>query len=191
MQEALDAQAAVPADNPWRNFVAEREQHGRRMIGQLANLLDDLALDASRQLPIVEEGDVLRPGEPDHHAEPVARRFIEQVAAGRRVDADRVAAELRHQAEVGRNLLCCRELIPCHVRRERSVGDAFYEEAPAAGTQKLPIRDNAPLQRAHDRVKLNVCTSWDSYIHVDLRCSPWRGEALSYQAFGEILSFPV
>ena len=100
-QEALDAQTPVPAHDARRNFVAEREHQHGRVVAELADLLDACSRSiVPAELPIVEKRDVLRPRQPDHDAQPVARRFVEQVAPRRRVDADGVDAELRHQAEV-------------------------------------------------------------------------------------------
>ena len=113
------------------------------MIAELADLRGDLAPDGPLQRAVVEKRDVLRPRQPDHDAQPVARGRVEQLAARRRVGADRVDAERGHQAEVGGDLLQRRELVAVRVGRERPVGHAFDEEALVAGAQKLSVGHDA------------------------------------------------
>jgi len=90
----------MPADDARWNLVAERKGQRRRMLRERRDLPDDVLPDAARQPSIVEEGDMLRPRKSDHHAKSVARRFVEQIQPRRRVRADGVDAEARHQAEV-------------------------------------------------------------------------------------------
>src|SRR5207253_11242757 len=99
-EETLDAETSVPAHDARRNFVAEREEQDGRVIAELADAGDRLPADSPRERGVVEERDVLRPGEPDHDAQPVQGRLIEEIAAGRGVHANGVEAELRHEPEV-------------------------------------------------------------------------------------------
>jgi hypothetical protein len=66
-QKSLDAKAAVPPHDPRRNLIAERKHQHGRVIAELADLLHDLPPDRVPQPAIVEESDVLRPRQADHH----------------------------------------------------------------------------------------------------------------------------
>jgi hypothetical protein len=107
--------------------------------------------DAARELAVVEKRDVLRPGQPDHDAEPVARGFVEQVEARRCVRADRVDAERRHQPEVLGHALLRRKLVAPRIGRERAVRDALHEKPVAADLQKLSVRAGARVRRRSER----------------------------------------
>jgi len=113
------------------------------VIAELGHLRRDLAADGSLQRSIVEEGDVLRPRQPDHDAQAFSRRRIEKLAPWRRVGAHGIDPELGHLAEVGGDLWERRELVTLGVRRERTVGDTFDEETLVARAQKFPVRRNA------------------------------------------------
>ena len=104
-EEALDAPLAVPAHDARRNLVAEREGEDGGMIAELADLRGDLAPDGALQRAVVEKRDVLRPRQPDHDAQALARGRVEQVAARRRIGADGVDAERGHLPEVGGDLM--------------------------------------------------------------------------------------
>ena len=112
----------------------------RRMVAELARPVATISRRiVALQRAIVEERDVLRPRQPDHHAQAVPRGLVEQVAARRRVDADRVDAELRHQPEVLGDLADGGELIAVRVGRERAVRDALDQEPLVAGAQELAV----------------------------------------------------
>ena len=184
-QEPFDAHPAVPADDAWRNLVAEREHQHRRVIAELLHPGGDVAADRPLQLVVVEKRDVLRPGQADHHAQAVPRGFVEQVAPRRRVGADRIDPEARHQAEVLGDAGQWRELIAVGVGRERPVGDAFDQKAVVTGSvgtcrartaQKLPVGRNANGGSQRDIVTdLGVC----------LKCSAHSGRPRRSSAFGQ------
>jgi hypothetical protein len=113
------------------------------MIAKLDDLGGDLAANGLFQLVIVEEGDMLRPRQPDHHAQPFGGGGVEQVAPRRRVGSDGVDAELRHLTEVGRDLLTGWELIALGVGRKRPVRHALDEEALVAGLEEFSVGDDA------------------------------------------------
>ena len=101
-EEPLDAHAAVPADDAGGiSLPSANSEHGG-VIAELANLARRSRVRiVALQRAIVEKRDVLRPRQPDHDAQAVCarlRRAGRGAAACRR--ADRVDAELRHQAEV-------------------------------------------------------------------------------------------
>jgi hypothetical protein len=129
VEEALDPDTPVPADDAGRNFVAQSNRQKCRMASQFLDSVDELAADLPLQRAIVEKGDVLRPGYAGHDAQAVARRFVQEVDSRGRVRPDRVEAEVGHLPEVLGNTLQCGELVSVGVRRERSVCDAFDEKA--------------------------------------------------------------
>ena len=96
----FDADAPVPAHDAGRNLVSEREGEHGRVIAELGDLGADLLPDLAPQRAVVEKRDVLRPRQPDHHAQAVACRFVEQLALRRGVGADGVDAEVRHEPEI-------------------------------------------------------------------------------------------
>ncbi len=154
----FDALPAVPAHDTGWNFVAQREGQDRGMVAQLGHLLDDLVADPPAERAVVEERDVLRPGQPDHHAQIVTRRLVEQIAARRRVQTDRIDAEARHQAEVFGDLGYRRELIAGGIGRERPVRDALDEEPRLAEAQKFPVcRDPGCRRLRRGPADLGMC----------------------------------
>ena len=140
--------AAVPADDARRNLVAERQDRDRRMAADRPHLRGEVAADGALQRVVVEKCDVLRPRQPDHDAQAAAGRFVEQIGVRRRVGADRIDAEIRHQAKVPRHLRQRRKLIARRVGREGAVGHAFDQEARRIDAQKFPVGGDA---RAGDR----------------------------------------
>jgi hypothetical protein len=133
-KKILDPNAAVPADDACRNLVAKGEGQYRWMLRELCDLTDDVAADVPRQAAIVEERDVLRPWEADHHTKSVARGFVEQIQPRRRVSADGVDAEARHQTEVLGDLFDRRKLVPVRIGGERTVGHTLDQETCPVAT---------------------------------------------------------
>ena len=73
---------AMPADDGGGDLVAERHHQQRRVIGELADAVDDAAPHLLRGLRVVEEGDVLRPRQADHQPEAGVGGGIEDVGPG-------------------------------------------------------------------------------------------------------------
>ncbi len=94
--------------------------------------------DASRQIAIVQKGDVLRPGQSDHHPEAVSGRFVEKLNGRRSVDANRIDARRRHQREVLRDAFRRRELHPVPIGREGAVRHTSDQMSLTPDSQKLP-----------------------------------------------------
>ena len=140
VEKVFDAHAAVPAHHPGRDFVAERKRQHCRMVPELGDLRGDLAANRPLQAAIVEKRDVLRPRHPDHDAQSVPRGFVEQIAVRRRVGADGVEAETRHQTEVFGDAGERGELVPLRIRREGAVRHTLHEEPVVPGAQKLSVR---------------------------------------------------
>ena len=143
--EALDPGLPVPPDDGGGNLVAEGEDEGGGVAGQLADPRDDVFADAAAEVGVVEERDVLRPGQADHHAQPVTRGRVEEVRVGRGVGADGVQAGFAHLGEVVRDDGGGWELASRRVRREGAVGDALDGEAPVPDGQELAVDDGARL----------------------------------------------
>ena len=113
------------------------------MVAERRHLFGELGPDRPLQPRIVQERNVLRPGEADHDAKPVVRRFVEHVAPWRRVRPDRVDAEAGHQLEVVGDLRGGWELMAVRVGRKGTVRHALDEEAFVAGAQKFPVPGNS------------------------------------------------
>ena len=109
------------------------------MARELPDLVADLAAYGARELPVVQERDVLRPRQADHHAQAAARSLVQQIDARRGVGADRVDAEARHEREVFGDSWEGWELIPVGIGREGAVRDALDEKPVLAEAQKLNV----------------------------------------------------
>jgi len=138
-QELLDPSVAVPADDPGRNLVAQREKERRRVLGDAPDGRDGVVSDASSEPSVVEKRDVLWPREPDHHVETVSKGRVEQHRRRWRVGAHRIDTDGRHQRKVLLDALRRRELRSLAVRSERAVGHALDQDTTPADFQELPI----------------------------------------------------
>src|SRR5207249_8999891 len=134
--ETFDAQAPVPPDHARWDFVADREHENTRVATELTHRPRQIAANLTLQAEIVEECHVLGPGKSNEHSQAVLCSFVKQVGSWRRIRADGVYAELRHQTEVLGNLTAVRELIPIRVRGERPVRHTFDEKPFVASAQK-------------------------------------------------------
>ena len=143
--EALDAGLAVPADDGGGNLVAEGEDEGGGVAGQLAHPRDDVLADAAAEVGVVEERDVLRPGQADHHAQPVARGLVEHPGSGHGVGADGVEARFPHPREVRRDDVGRGELVARGVGCEGAVRDALDEKPITPERQELAVDGGSRL----------------------------------------------
>src|SRR5262249_37490848 len=130
-KEIFDAHPPVPANDTWRDLVANRHRKDGRMVGELADAGGDLPPNLPPQTAVIQKGNVLGPGQPDHDAQAVVSRLVEQIATGGRVEADRVDAEARHQTEVFRDLTRRGKLAALRIRREGAVSNAFDQKTVA------------------------------------------------------------
>ena len=71
------------------------------MIRAVTDALLQALLYLSRATVVVEECDVLLPGESDHYGQPVAVREVEQPARRNGVGPDRVDPDCGHGGEIG------------------------------------------------------------------------------------------
>ena len=137
----------MPAHDARWNLVAEREQQHGRVVAEFPNLAEQLGLDLSPQLAVVEEGDVLRPGEPDHDAQAMPLGCVEQFTARRRVHPHGVDSQLRHETEVLLDLLERGELMTVGVGCEGAVGDPLDVEARVSRSQELAVDRHGGIGR--------------------------------------------
>ncbi len=142
-KKPLDADTAVPAHDARRDLVAEREHQDGWVIAELSDAGRELAADVALEVTVVEEGDVLRPWQSDHHAQAVACGFVEQLAPRGGVRADGVEAEACHETEVFGDLLRRGKLVAVGVGRKRPVRHAFDEEALVAKAEEFSIGADA------------------------------------------------
>ena len=147
MKEAFHAQPPVPADDGRRNLVAQGKHQDGRVVGECPDARQQFGLDLSRDLSIVEERNVLRPGQTHHDAQSVASGYIEQVAPWRRIHPHGVDAERGHQTEVFVDLHDRGKLITLGVWCEGPVGDALDEKAIGTETQELAVDFDADIMR--------------------------------------------
>ena len=133
------------------------------MIAKLADALEDVLPDRASEPPVIEKRDVLRPGEPDHDPQAVSRCLVDEFAARRRVQTNRVEPKARDQTEVFGDLPGGWKLVTLIVGCKRPVRDALHEESFVTGVQELPLGDDARGRRwrrvtANVRVQLKGCT---------------------------------
>ena len=117
------------------------------MQGERPYLRRDFPANRAGEASIVEKRDVLQPGQPDHHPQAVARRFVEQSWLRDRIHPNRVDARLRHGGEVVRNSLWRRELLTLAVGSERPVRDTLDEHTGPADIEKFPFNTWPSRQR--------------------------------------------
>jgi hypothetical protein len=149
-QEALRPPPAVPAHDRARDLVADRVGEQRLVTAARAHARADALLDGSHESAIVQEGDVLLPGEPDQHAQVVLGRGVEQPLGRHGVRAHGVDPARRHGGEVGAHHVGRREQAGVVAATEGAVGDAAQqqllvprEEELAAHAQAIQCRPAA------------------------------------------------
>src|SRR5262249_34433904 len=82
------------------DLIADYESEYRRMISTCPHTGAHAALDVTRQLPTVGEGDVLLPGKADHEAQTVLRGKVKKPPRRHRVETHRVSTCRRDAREV-------------------------------------------------------------------------------------------
>ena len=110
------------------------------MPGAAANRRAYAALDVAGSAEIVEEGNVLLPGNPGHDAQARLGGQIEQPDGRSGVDADCVDAVLGHGAEIALDDLWRRELGAVLAALEGAIGDALDVQFLTSREQKLGCR---------------------------------------------------
>ena len=147
LEKALDARTSVPANDRRRNLVADGVGEHRRValagFDGAANALRDRLHPSA----LVEERDVLLPGQPDEHIEAVLGRLVEKPQRRRRVRAEGVDAHRRHRREVPSNAFRARELLTVVTRPERAVGNALHPQLLATDGQELAAHARALCDR--------------------------------------------
>ena len=90
-------------------------------------------------MPIVEERDVLRPGEACHHAQPVLAGQVEQIERRGRIGAHGVDPGARHEMEVAVDKATFGKVVAVSARRERTVRDAAHEKSTMVDVNELSV----------------------------------------------------
>src|SRR5712692_10196011 len=101
-QEGLDSTPAMPADDGRGNLVADRVTQYGRVAGASVYARANTTLDITGQFTVVEEGNVLLPGQTDHDAQPVLVGQIENPAGRNSVGPHGVRAAGCDVGEVDR-----------------------------------------------------------------------------------------
>src|SRR6266850_1478085 len=125
-KEFFDATVAVPPDDRRGNFVADGIGKESRMSITGSNGFADTALQIADAAGVVQKGDVLFPGQADHHAQLVFQRDVEQPAGWHRVSADCINIAGSHQCEIAFNGLLVVVFAAVSFRFERTVSDATH-----------------------------------------------------------------
>jgi hypothetical protein len=107
------------------------------MAGGGADAVANALLDAAPDAAVVEERDVLLPGEADHHPQPVRGRQVEEPPLGDGVEPHRVDAVLGHAREVARRGVRVVEVVMRTARAERPVRHPAHLELLAARDEEL------------------------------------------------------
>ena len=131
--------AAVPAHDRRRDLVSDRVAEERGVTSTALGLGGDPGCDVGGAPAVVEEGDVLLPGQAGHHPETVVQRGIEQPRWRRRVRPHRVDALRGHGGEVGIDLRAGAEPLALAVGAKGAVGDASHPQPLVADGEKLPV----------------------------------------------------
>src|SRR5690606_11553630 len=113
------------------------------MSGELADLPGDAPDDVVGPPAVLQEGDVLLPGQPGHDAQAAGGGQVEQPERGRGVSPHAVKAGFAHRREVLLDDLPRGELQPVLVRAKRAVGDALDVELTVTYEEKLPFGSSA------------------------------------------------
>src|SRR5579884_3285846 len=147
LQEAPHRLDPVPPDHVRRDLVADEIGEDRGMAAAGPDAGCDRGADFAANSGAVEEGDVLRPGQPDQHLETGSLRRVEQPHRRYRKNAHRVDPRLAHQRKVGIDHLPFRKRSAVTGNREWSVGDAADEVLGLPGEEELAV--NPHLGRPH------------------------------------------
>jgi hypothetical protein len=104
--------------------------------------------DRGRSATLVEEGDMVLPGQTYEDPDPVLRCQVEQPARRHGVRANGVEAGGSHGDEVGGDLFLCAVLMAPLVGCKGAIGHAAQPEALLADGQKLAVNSRAAGARA-------------------------------------------
>ena len=68
-EKPLDTVSSLPSHDRGRDLIAKRDERDTRMRFQHAHLRNDIAPDAGAELLVIQERDVLGPGNADHETQ--------------------------------------------------------------------------------------------------------------------------
>jgi hypothetical protein len=138
--EPFDAPLAVPAHDRGRDLVADRVPEHRRVPLALADALAHAALDVLGPPLVIEERDVLLPGESDHDQKPMPLGSVEDTARRDGVRAERVEAVRGHRGEVPVDRGAIRVVASVGARPERPIGHSSDIELLFTAGEELASR---------------------------------------------------
>ena len=146
-QETPHGFDAVPSDHVWRDLVPDEigEHSGVTTAG--AHPTRDRGADLRLDRGAVEEGHMLRPGQPDQHLEPCLLGGIEQPDRRHGEHPDGVGARAAHQRKVVRDGLDFRELRAVAPRAEGTVGHALDEMLGIPRKEELALDPDLAFAR--------------------------------------------
>ena len=173
LDEPLDPARTVPANHRSRDLVADGIAEDGRMAGAQGGGHANACGDRPGTAPIVEEGDVLLPGQADQHLDAVTVRRIEEPPGRYRVGADRVDTILGHRFEVAGDGRHTAVLVARGIGPERAIRDAANPDLVVAA-EKEAAPDVRPLQRRSGPHSLGTI--------------PIRGSRPWFSEFGHFLS---
>ena len=128
LDEFGDALRPEPADHGGGDLVAEQVAEDGVVPLVLADGLDDRLLDGGAHLRVVEEFDMLHPGDAQENPDAVLEAEIKKPARGIGVDANEVRPALTDGCEILGGLFPGAKLEPLRVGSKGTVGHALDEE---------------------------------------------------------------
>ena len=123
------------------------------MAGQEADGVAHALADLARAAFVIEEGDVLLPGQADHDAQAILPRNVEQPARRRCIGANGVQPVGGDQGKVALHARAIVKFVAVFVRFKRSVGNALHPEF-LSGIEKKLTKSNGSLEMGHGNQEL-------------------------------------
>src|SRR5439155_1755129 len=148
---ALDAAAAVVADDVGRNFVGDAEGEGGGMIGDEAGGLGDSAASVAHRGGVFEKAAVFVPGNVDEEVQIVLGGGVEQPARRSVIEAKRIGAQILDLREVSAGLRRRRKIMPVGICRKWAVSQAFGKPFRSAEAEEFAIGADAVAADRHKR----------------------------------------
>src|SRR4029453_18320094 len=122
-----------------RNLISDRKGEHRRMARTGADGTAKLFSDPRDELPIIEETEMLHPGESGNDLQTLSQGFVEEIGGGYSVDADSVDARFAHERKVLGDTGRLR-VVESVTRLERPVRDASDPEFLTSLEEELGAR---------------------------------------------------
>ena len=143
LDELGDALGSEPAHHGGGDLVAEQVSEDRVVPLVLPDGRDDRLLDGGPDLGIVQELDMLHPGDAQEDADAVLQTEIQEPGGGIGVDANEVRSTLTDRGKVSGGLLPGPEFIPLGIGREGTVGHSLEEKLLLSLEEELRAHGHA------------------------------------------------